>query len=105
MPAGPEGALCANIALTRGIVYVTDTLGGRILWLSSGRERSPEVWSDDPQLTGEGFLKINGIAFDGRRTLYTTNYSTGELFAVRIAPAGSAEPAVQTPLDKPPTIN
>jgi hypothetical protein len=48
-------------------------------------------------------LKINGIAFDGRRTLYTTNYSTGELFAVRIGPGGSAEGAVQIQLDTPMT--
>ena len=36
------------------------------------------------QLGGGAFPKINGIAFDGDRTLYTTNYSTGEMFAVRI---------------------
>ena len=95
----PEGGLCADIALARGDVYMTDTLGGRILRLRNSRCRggSLEVWSADPQLAGGAILKINGIAFDGRRTLYTTNYSTGELFAVRIAPDGSAEPAVADP--------
>jgi hypothetical protein len=44
-------------------------------------------------------LKINGIAFDARRTIYTTNYSTGELYADRIGPGGSAEPAGQIRLD------
>ena len=48
-----------------------------------------------------GFPEINGIAFDGRRTLYTTNYSTGELFAVRIGSSGAAEPAVAVVLDTP----
>jgi sugar lactone lactonase YvrE len=61
------------------------------------------VWSDDTQLTGGTFPKINGIAFDGRRTLYTTNYSTGELFAIRIALDGSARPARPIVLDTPMT--
>ena len=61
------------------------------------------MWSGDPQLARGGFLKINGIAFDGRRTFYTTNYSTGELFAVGIGPGGSAEPARQIALDTPMT--
>jgi hypothetical protein len=59
------------------------------------------VWSDDPQLRSGAFLKINGIAFDGRGTFYTTNYSTGELFAMRIAPGGSAGPADPILLDTP----
>ena len=49
-----------------------------------------DVWSADPQLAGGGVPEINGIAFDGDRTLYTTNYSTGELFAVPIPPDGAA---------------
>jgi sugar lactone lactonase YvrE len=104
----PDGGVCADIALARGDVYVTDTLGGRIVRLTTPRRDTAlggtlEVWSDDPKLASGGFLKINGIAFDGRRTLYTTNYSTGELFAVRIARDGSAEPAVPIVLDTPMT--
>jgi sugar lactone lactonase YvrE len=99
----PGGGLCADIALARGGVYVTDTLNGRILRLRDGRGRTLEVWSDDPELAGGGFLKINGIAFDGRRTFYTTNYSTGELFAVRIGPGGWAERVRQIRLDRPMT--
>jgi sugar lactone lactonase YvrE len=101
----PDGGVCADIALARGDVYVTDTLGGRILRLTTPDRESAgagtlAVWSADAQLAGGGFLKINGIAFDGRRTVYTTNYSTGELFAVRIAPDGSAA-AVPILLDTP----
>lgn len=104
----PDGGVCADIALARGDVYVTDTLGGRILRLSGTAPGSAAggtlaVWSADPHLGGGAFLKINGIAFDGFRTLYTTNYSTGELFAVRIARDGSAEPAVRILLDTPMT--
>jgi sugar lactone lactonase YvrE len=104
----PDGGVCADIALARGDVYVTDTAGGRIVRLSGTDRKSAgggtlAVWSADPQLAGGAFLTINGIAFDGRRTLYTTNYSTGELFAVRIAPDGSAAPAVPILLDTPMT--
>ena len=60
------------------------------------------MWSADPQLAGARVpLQINGIAFDGRRTLYTTNYSTGELFAVPIEPGGAAGPVAQIVLDEP----
>jgi sugar lactone lactonase YvrE len=102
-----DGGVCADIALARGDVYVTDTLGGRILRLTTDRGTAVggtlAVWSADPQLAGGGFLKINGIAFDGDRTLYTTNYSTGELFAVGISRGGSAEPAEPILLDTPMT--
>jgi sugar lactone lactonase YvrE len=94
----PDGGLCADIALARGHVYVTDTALGRILRVRGGRL---EVWSNDPQLAGGAFLKINGIAFDGRRTLYTTNYSTGELFAVPILPGGAAGLATRIELNEP----
>jgi len=98
----PDGGVCGDIALARGDVYITDTVGGRILRLQrNGGQTGLAVWSDDPQLQAGAFLKINGIAFDGRGTFYTTNYSTGELFAVGIAPGGSAEPAVPVRLDTP----
>jgi sugar lactone lactonase YvrE len=104
----PDDGVCGDIALARGDVYVTDTLGGRIVRLDGTKPVSAEggtlaVWSADRQLAGGTFPKINGIAFDGQRTLYTTNYSTGELFAVRIAPDGSAEPAELIVLDTPMT--
>src|SRR3954464_15750876 len=91
----PEGGVCADIALVHGDVYVTDTAAGRIdrvTGLKLGRADGGKiaVWSRDPALGGGGPLKINGIAFDGARTLYTTNYSTGELFAVVIKLDGSA---------------
>ena len=104
----PAGGVCADIALARGDVYVTDTGMGRIVRLTtpdrdSATRGSLDVWSADAELAGGGPLRINGIAFDGRRTLYTTNYSTGELFAVGIARNGDAEPAVPIPLDTPMT--
>jgi sugar lactone lactonase YvrE len=104
----PGGGVCADIALARGDVYLTDTGMARIVRLTTPDRESPthgslDVWSGDPMLAGGGPLRINGIAFDGDRTLYTTNYSTGELFAVGIARNGDAEPAVPLPLDTPMT--
>jgi hypothetical protein len=46
------------------------------------------------------FLQINGIAFDGISTLYTTNLGTGELLRVRIRLDGSAAPATVIRLDR-----
>jgi len=102
----PDGGVCADIAIARGDLYVTDTGGGRIVRLTTPDRNSAgngtlTVWSDDAQLADGAFLKINGIAFDGRATLYTTNYSTGDLFAIRIGACGDAEPAVQIELDTP----
>jgi hypothetical protein len=93
----PDGGVCADIALVGGDVYVTDTILGqidRVSGLERGRADGGTiaVWSNDVKLRGgdPGQLKINGIAFDGAFTLYTTNYTTGELFAVAIEPDGSA---------------
>ncbi len=51
------------------------------------------LWSADPAFRDPGFLQINGLAFDGARTLYTTNYSSGHLLRVAIQRDGSAGPA------------
>jgi sugar lactone lactonase YvrE len=102
--AMPVGGVCADITLAWGDLYVTDTLGDRILRLMTPDPNGAEggsftVWSSLPD--GPAFPGINGIAFDGRQTLYTTNYSTGELFAVRIGSSGAPEPAVPILLDTP----
>jgi sugar lactone lactonase YvrE len=100
----PDGGVCGDIALARGDVYITDTLLGLLFklttpapWTAAGGTLA--LWSADPAFRGAGFLQINGIAFDGARTLYTTNYSTGELLRVAIQPGGTAGPAavIQTP--------
>jgi hypothetical protein len=107
----PDRGVCADITLANGDVYITDTtdptaspaLPGRILRLTTVKPASPTggtltVWSADPAFTGPGALQINGIAFDGRSSLFTTNYSTGKLVRVDIAANGSALPAVVIPL-------
>jgi hypothetical protein len=94
----PNGGVCADIAFARGDVYVTDTLLGLLFKLTTpdptcATNGTLSLWSADPAFTGAGFLQINGIAFDGRRTFYTTNYSTGALLRVQINRDGSASPA------------
>ena len=108
----PDRGVCADITVARGDVYITDTTDpfagtpGRILRLTTPRSRQPDggtltVWSADPLFTRSGaFLQINGIAFDGVSTLYTTNLSTGELLRVAMNGDGSAAPATLIGLDR-----
>lgn len=96
----PNGGVCADIVLANDDVYITDTLLGLIFKLTTpscdqATGGTLSLWSADPAFRGEGFLQINGIAFDGDRTFYTTNYSTGDLLRVRIARNGTAEPATR----------
>jgi len=94
----PDGGVCADIAFARGDVYITDTLLGLLFKLTTPAPCEAgggtlALWSADPAFRDAGFLQINGIAFDGARTLYTTNYSSGRLLRVTIQPGGSAGPA------------
>jgi hypothetical protein len=110
----PDRGVCADIALVRGDVFITDTvdptaqpaLPGRILKLTTPSRASAVggtlgVWSADPAFTEPtGGLQINGIAYDGRNAVYTTNYSAGTLVRVGIAPDGSALPATKVTLPR-----
>jgi sugar lactone lactonase YvrE len=94
----PNGGVCGDIVLARGDVYITDTLLGLIFKLTTpsllhATAGTLALWADDPAFRGAGFLQINGIAFDGLRTFYTTHYSTGQLLRVRIQRDGSAAAA------------
>ncbi|HEX3763450.1 MAG TPA: hypothetical protein VHW23_32365 [Kofleriaceae bacterium] len=100
----PDGGVCGDITLARGDVYITDTLLGLLFKLTTPAPRAATggtlaLWSAEPAFRGAGFLQINGIAFDGAHTLYTTNYSTGQLLRVAIQRDGTAGPAtvIQTP--------
>ncbi|MFC7549979.1 hypothetical protein [Plantactinospora sp. GCM10030261] len=111
----PDRGVCADIALVGGDVFITDTvdptvspaLPGRILKLTTPSRYSAvggtlSVWSADPAFTQPtGGLQINGIAYDGRSSIYTTNYSGGRLVRVDIAADGSAKPAVVIPVSRP----
>ncbi|MFY1692071.1 hypothetical protein [Plantactinospora sp. WMMB782] len=111
----PDRGVCADIALVGADVFITDTvdptqspaLPGRILKLTTPSPNSAvggtlSVWSADPAFSQPtGGLQINGIAYDGRSSLYTTNYSGGRLVRVDIAADGSARPAVVVPVSRP----
>jgi sugar lactone lactonase YvrE len=112
-PVADEG-LCADVALARGDVYVTDAIDptavprrpARLLRLQTPDPRQPtggtlSVWSADPLFTGEGGQQIDGIAFDGRSTIYLTNVSTGQMLRVGIASDGSALPATEVDFGEP----
>ncbi|GIJ48966.1 hypothetical protein Val02_58520 [Virgisporangium aliadipatigenens] len=110
----PDRGVCADLALVGGAVFATDTtdptaspaLPGRILRLTtpsgtSAKNGTLSVWSADPLLTGgQAGLQINGIAYDGRGTVFVTNYSSGKLVKVRLSADGSAGAAAVIPLDR-----
>lgn len=110
----PDRGVCADIVLVGRDVFITDTvdptvqpaLPGRILKLTTPARTSAlggtlSVWSADPALTEPtGGLQVNGIAYDGRSTIYTTNYSSGTLVRVPIAADGSAAPASKVTLPR-----
>jgi hypothetical protein len=108
----PDRGVCGDITLAHGDVYIADSTDpiaatpGRILRLTTPRPWQADggaltVWSADPLFTSPvPFLQINGIAFDGISTLYTTNLSTGELLGVPIRRDGSAAPATAIRLDR-----
>jgi hypothetical protein len=110
----PDRGVCADIVLVGRDVFITDTvdptvqpaLPGRILRLKTPSRTSAvggtlSVWSADPALTEPtGGLQINGIAYDGRSAIYTTNYSSGTLVRVGIASDGSARPATKVTLPR-----
>ncbi|MFP2904076.1 SMP-30/gluconolactonase/LRE family protein [Pyxidicoccus sp. 3LFB2] len=100
----PDGGVCGDIAMARGDVYFTDTLVPRIFrvrWPAGGSNAPAsgtlELWSTDPLYSGEGFLQINGLAFDGLNTFYTNNYSTGTVVKVKLKLDGTATAATQLP--------
>jgi len=112
-PVADEG-LCADVALARGDVYVTDATDPTAVPRRPAqllRLRTPDprlatggvlsVWSADPLFTGAGDLQIDGIAFDGQSTIYLTNVSTGQLLRVGIADDGSALPAAEVNFGEP----
>ena len=117
----PDRGVCTDIALAHGDVYITDTtdptaatrLPGRILRLTTPQPGQADggaltIWSADPLFTRPApsppsfplEFQINGIAFDGISTLYTTNLSTGELLRVPIVRDGLPAPATVIDLDR-----
>lgn len=76
--------LCNDIALgPDGAAYVSDTTGGRILRLPSGKQHLVE-WSKSTLLDG-----ADGLAFLGQQ-LFVNSFTSGKLFRIDLKPDGSA---------------
>jgi hypothetical protein len=84
MPGGAK-SLCNDIAVARdGTVYVSETLGGRVLQLKRGAQALSE-WVRDPKLAG-----VDGIAVGGADAVYVNTVTSNRMFRITVAADGSA---------------
>jgi sugar lactone lactonase YvrE len=84
MPGGAK-SLCNDIATARdGTVYVSETIGGRVLRLKKGAT-SLEEWVKAPELGA-----VDGIAIGGDGAVYVNTVRTGRMFRIPLGAGGSA---------------
>ncbi len=92
----PGGGLCNDIAVARdGTTYVTDTRGGRILFLKRGATALDVLWTD-PKWVG-----IDGIALLANGAVLFNNVRENQLVRVDINPGGAAGTVTQLELSQP----
>ncbi|PQA87659.1 Vgb family protein [Hyphococcus luteus] len=99
LPGGAK-ALCNDIAVgASGTVYVSETMNGRVLRLTSGGAKL-EVWAADERLRG-----VNGIAVGSDGALYMNTFTSGKFFRIPVQTDGAAgaisELAPSSPLNRP----
>ncbi len=97
----PTSGFCNDMAFDgQHNLYVTDSVG-KIYRLPHGA-KALELWSRDPQLAPsmpQGF-GADGIAWDGKNSLYVNTFSDGKLLRLPInsdGSAGAATPITVTP--------
>jgi sugar lactone lactonase YvrE len=79
-----EHPLCNDIAVgPDGVVYVTDTVGGRVLRLRPSGSKL-EVWCADAKFEPSSGFSLDGIAFGGDGDLYVNTYAMGGFFRVEM---------------------
>lgn len=91
----PNGGLCNDVAIAAdGTVYVSDTMGGRVLRLKPGAE-ALDVWAADSQLRG-----ADGLSLLADGALYVNSYFSGTLSRIPVKADGGAGPiaVIQTSL-------
>ncbi len=98
---GPAAG-CNDMTLDgKGNLYVTDSVGGRVLRLTADLSTF-EVWSENPAYVSDpGTFSLDGIAWDGGTNLYVNKYQTGQLFRVPIASGGKAGSPVEITTSRP----
>jgi sugar lactone lactonase YvrE len=82
--AFPGGGLCNDIALKNGAAYITDTITGRVLELSSGASQLTVWYSNPADPSFDGLVWAN----DGK--LYTNTYQSNHLIRIDVNSDGSA---------------
>lgn len=100
LPGGANN-FCNDIARDpSGNLYITESLGGRVMRLRPGAG-SLEIWSADPRLSSPpppglpptlAGVGINGIVFDDRSIL-VNKFNTAQLFRIPITSTAAAGPA------------
>lgn len=87
--AAPAGTIVNDMALdAAGNLYVTESTIKTIFRLRPGGS-ALEAWAQS-EAFGGGDITLNGIAFDGKSSLYTVKYMTHELYRVPIGQNGAA---------------
>jgi hypothetical protein len=89
------GAFCNDIAVgSDGTAYITDTGQGSVLMLKRGAT-SLEIAAHDPLLAG-----ADGLAFDGKTTLYVNSVTAGKILRVTLGADGKATKIVDLTLPR-----
>jgi len=100
---GRTGGLCNEITEdAQGNIYASDSFGARILRIPAAQRttaNSAAVWASGAQL-GAMMFGVNGIAFDGDKSILAVNTESGKLFRVG-ADAAITEVALERPLAGP----
>jgi sugar lactone lactonase YvrE len=100
---GRTGGLCNEITEdAQGNIYASDSFGARILRIPTNNRttaNSAAVWAAGESL-GAMMFGVNGIAFDGDKSILAVNTETGKLFRVG-ADAAIVEVALERPLAGP----
>jgi sugar lactone lactonase YvrE len=89
------GGFCNDIAVgSDGTAYVTDTGQGSVLMLRRGAT-SLEIAAHGPLLAG-----ADGLAFDGKTTLYVNSVTAGKILRVTLGPDGKSTGIVDLTLPR-----
>ena len=96
-PLPGDNTLCNDVSIAPdGMLYVSDTLNGRVLRMQPGADDHLEIWLED----AAGLKGIDGLTFLGN-TLYGTIIGPGRLVRLPITADGKPGAPVDLTLSQP----